>query len=228
MFGADLRQGVARNGDIVVILEAQRASVGMPALQDELPDARGKQQRTFLLDHSDTLRAHSRSKGMCDEAVEQDAPRQRLQCAGDQFEQRGLATGVGPENGDNFSGTSLEAVGLEREKRSLRGIRGIGIADLFDAQANIGAGARVTGLPCGKTVASAAHASLRRKRYIKRGAPASAVMAPTGSSEGATTVRASVSATTKAMAPPKAAVGNKTRWSEPNSRRITWGTSRPT
>ena len=46
---------------------------------------------------------------------------------------------------------------------------------------------------------------------MNSGAPNSAVMAPTGSSEGAARVRASVSAITTAMAPPNAAVGSKIR-----------------
>jgi len=44
---------------------------------------------------------------------------------------------------------------------------------------------------------------------MNSGAPAMAVIAPTGSSEGATMVRASVSAMTMAMAPPSAEAGNK-------------------
>ena len=42
-----------------------------------------------------------------------------------------------------------------------------------------------------------------------------------GQSEGATTVRAKVSATTSAMAPPKADTGISMRWSEPKISRIT-------
>jgi hypothetical protein len=55
---------------------------------------------------------------------------------------------------------------------------------------------------------------------MKSGAPTTAVTAPTETSVGATIVRASVSAKTKAMAPPSAAVGNKVRWSDPKMKRI--------
>ena len=70
-------------------------------------------------------------------------PERGSQRAGNQFEQSGFAAGVGAEDGDDFAGLGLEAEGFEREERGLRGIGGVGVADLLDAEANVGVGTRL-------------------------------------------------------------------------------------
>ena len=55
-----------------------------------------------------------------------------------------------------------------------------------------------------------------------------AVTTPTGISDGAMTVRATVSARTRSMAPSKAEAGRRKRWSGPQIIRTRWGTIRPT
>src|SRR5204863_375821 len=68
----------------------------------------------------------------------------------------------------------------------------------------------------------------RRSRKAKRGTPTSAVTMPTGSSRGATTVRARVSAVVRRIPPARNAVGNRVRCSRPHRRRHTCGTISPT
>src|SRR2546427_12422181 len=112
--------------------------MGMAALQDEFPSARGEEQSALLLDDSDALRARARRKRMCDEAVEQNSSGQGRERARDQFQKSGFATGVWPEDGDDFAGSRLKACGFQREKRGLRRICGMCITDLLDVQAYFG------------------------------------------------------------------------------------------
>jgi hypothetical protein len=69
---------------------------------------------------------------MDDKSIEKDATGERGKNAGNQLEKGGFAAGVGAENSDDFAGPSLKASGLEGKKRSLRGVGGVSIADLFD------------------------------------------------------------------------------------------------
>jgi hypothetical protein len=85
MLRANLGEGVARNGDVFLGFEAESAAVGMAALQYKFPGARRKEQRAFLLDHGDTLAACAVGKSMSDEAVEENAAREWLESAGDEF-----------------------------------------------------------------------------------------------------------------------------------------------
>src|SRR5207253_933041 len=73
------------------------------------------------------------------------------------------------------------------------------------------------------------HVRLRRSS-TKRGAPSSAVTAPTGGSapRPRKSRRATASASTRKAAPPRAEAGRTTRWSGPVSRRTACGTTRPT
>src|SRR5258708_7354991 len=114
----------------------------MAALEDEFPDARGEEQKAFLLNNGDALRAGSRRERVSDESIEKNPAGKGREGAGDQFQEGGFAAGVGAEDGYEFAGLGLKAGGLQREEGGLRGIRGIGIADLLDAQAGIDARAR--------------------------------------------------------------------------------------
>ena len=140
----------------------------MAALQYKFPGLRREEQAAFLLDHGDALRADSRRERVGDETVEQDASGERFESAGDEFQQSRFAAGIGAEHGDDFAGTRLKAAGFQREERSLRGIRGIGVADLLDAQANFAGSARgVDGTLRGgreRSASCAAHASRLRNR----------------------------------------------------------------
>src|SRR5580704_11336069 len=102
---------------------------------------------------------------MGDETVEQNASRHRFLRAGDQFQERGFAAGVGSEDGDDLSRASLEAAGFESEKRSLRGIRGISVTHLLDTEANV-ARARTVGGGGGSShsLRPGAQAILRRSK----------------------------------------------------------------
>src|SRR6266567_2348225 len=68
----------------------------------------------------------------------------------------------------------------------------------------------------------------RRSRKANTGTPIRAVTIPTGSSRGATTVRARVSAAASRMPPVRNAVGSRVRWSRPHTRRHRCGTTSPT
>src|SRR6266566_3597848 len=133
--GTDLSQGVFRDQDIVFRFEPQRAPMGMAALQDEFPGARGEEQSALLLDYGDALRAGARRKRLSDESVEQNPSGQGRESAGDQMQQRGFTAGVWSENGDDFAGPGLKTCRFQSEKGGLRGICRIGVTDLFDAQA---------------------------------------------------------------------------------------------
>src|SRR5258708_33866574 len=82
VLGAHLRQGVAGDDDVIFVFEAQRAPVGMAALQNEFPGAARKEQRALLLYHGSALGAGSRRQRVGDKAVPQDAAGARRQRAG--------------------------------------------------------------------------------------------------------------------------------------------------
>src|ERR1700682_2919424 len=69
--GTNLGEGVFRDYDIVFRFEPQGAPMGMTALQDKFPGARGEKQSALLLDHGDALRAGARRKRVSDESIEQ-------------------------------------------------------------------------------------------------------------------------------------------------------------
>src|ERR1700675_3802259 len=96
------------------------------------------------------------------ETIEKNAAGERLERAGDEFEKSGFAAGVGAENGDEFAGLGLKAHRFQSEERRLGGIRRVGIADLLDAQTDVGGGAR--GVSGKRVTKRAAHAILRRSR----------------------------------------------------------------
>src|SRR6266705_1567588 len=119
-------------------------------------------------------------------------------------QQRGLAAAVGPEQGVKFARAHIERDVHERVARGAR----IAAREIADGDDQL-------------TV----H---RRSRKANNGTPSSAVTMPTGSSRGATTVRASVSAAARRTPPARNAVGNRVRCSRPQRRRQTCGTISPT
>src|SRR5256884_3787420 len=119
-------------------------------------------------------------------------------------QQRGLAAAVGPEQGMKFARANIERDAHERVPRGAR----IAAGEIADGDDQL-------------TV----H---RRSRKANNGTPSSAVTMPTGSSRGATTVRASVSAAARRTPPARNAVGDRVRCSRPQRRRQTCGTISPT
>src|SRR5947199_1570365 len=133
----------------------------MAALQDKFPGTGRKEQRSVLLNHSDALRAGARCERVSDEAIQLDAAGEWRERAGDKFQERRLAAGVGAENRDDFAGSSLEAAGFEREERRLIWVCGVGVADLFDVEANFAAcTCGIAGSGPGRRLRGAAHAAL--------------------------------------------------------------------
>ena len=121
--GTNLGEGVFRDYDIVFRFEAQGGPMGMAALQDEFPGARGEKQRALLLDHGDALRAGARRKRVSDESIEQNPAGEGREGAGDQFQEGGLATGIGAKNGHDFARPRLKTRCFQREERRLRRVR---------------------------------------------------------------------------------------------------------
>src|SRR6266446_6416028 len=119
-------------------------------------------------------------------------------------QQRGFSAAVGTEQGVKLARAHLEGDAQQGVPRSAR----IAAGEVADGDDQL-------------TV----H---RRSRKANRGTPRSAVTIPTGSSRGATTVRASVSAAARRIPPVRNAVGNSVRWSRPQRRRQTCGTISPT
>jgi len=109
----------------------------VPALQDVLPGPHGKQQRAFLLDDGNALRACARIEPAGLEPVELHATRKRLERAGDELQQCGLAAGVGPQDRHQLALPCLKARGLERKERRLAACGGISVAGLLDRQSNL-------------------------------------------------------------------------------------------
>src|SRR5713101_9320352 len=85
--GTNLGESVFRDQDIVFGFKAQRAAVGVAALQNKFPRARGEKQSALLLNYGDSLRARARRKRVGDESVEQNPSREWSERAGDQFQQ---------------------------------------------------------------------------------------------------------------------------------------------
>src|SRR5260370_35088984 len=135
----------------------------MAALQDKFPSAGGKEQCALLLNHGDALRAGARRERMRDEPAEQNAARERREGTSNQFQQGGLAAGIGAENGDDFAGPGLKARCFQSEEWGLRRVRRIRVADLLDTQAYVVSQAPGSGkMP--RVRGSSAHASLLRRR----------------------------------------------------------------
>src|SRR5215472_1246930 len=108
--------------------------MGMAALHNKFPDARGKEQAAFLLNHGDALRASARTQRMNHEAVEKNASGKGVEDSGNQLKERGLPAGIGSENGHDLAGARVKARGFESEERGLRRICGVGVADLLDGE----------------------------------------------------------------------------------------------
>src|SRR2546430_313244 len=165
--GAHMHEGVLNDLHVRVRLEAQRAAVGVAALQHKLPNTRGKEQAAFLLNHGDALRACARAQRVDGEAVEKNAAGKRAENSGYQLHQSGLAAGVRAENGDDFARARLKTGGFESEERGLRGICGVRIANLLDRETGFRSKARGfrRSARSGRAATGAgAQASLRRRR----------------------------------------------------------------
>ena len=80
--GPDLGESIFGDHDVVIRFEPQRAAMGMAALENKFPDARGEEQKTFLLNNSDALRARSRRERMGDKSVEKNSTGKRRERTG--------------------------------------------------------------------------------------------------------------------------------------------------
>src|SRR5208282_393681 len=126
---------------VILGLKAKARAVGMAALEDKLPGARGEQEAAFLLHQSNALGARPWRKRMRDETVEEDAAGERLERTRNQLEESGFPASVRSEDGHDFAGLGVEAEGLESKERRLGGVGRVGVADLLDAEAYVRSGA---------------------------------------------------------------------------------------
>src|SRR5207245_9958767 len=99
MLGTHLLKRILDDGAVLFRLKAQPAAVGVPALQDVLPGPHGKQQRAFLLDDGNALRACARIEPAGLEPVELHATRKRRERGGEELE-----GGLGPNGGGKAAG----------------------------------------------------------------------------------------------------------------------------
>ena len=166
MLRTDLREGFLGHEAIGFIFEAQAAAIGVAALQDVFPNVQRKQQIAFLMHDGDALGAFAERQIGGQLAVEFDAAGERLGFAAEDAKKGGFAAGVGAEDADDFALAGGKGDRAESEIGSGLGRGGIGVAGLFDDEAN--------GIfdPAGESVRSCVarghllgvHAILRRNR----------------------------------------------------------------
>ncbi len=111
--GAGGDQGLARNLHIAGAFKPQQPHVDVSPLQHERQHPDGKQQRAFLLHHGDAPRPLPPGQGSHRPTVQQHGPAFRRQQPGQQLQQRGLARGVGPDDGQQLAAADGEVHRLE-------------------------------------------------------------------------------------------------------------------
>src|SRR6266850_2546497 len=206
------RHGGARRRGVFRVLEEAARCVRVAAHEHELLDGERKWPRRFLRHHRHLARQLPRSKGAHAPAVEPDLTALREQHAREQPQQGCLAGAVRADDAEDLAALDRERQSGERERAraTLRRPR-IGEAHVPELDER-----RHTG-------------RLRVRRIqTKKGAPQKAVITPTESSAGATTLRASVSAASRKAPPASAEVGTRRRLSWPTTLRNTCGTISPT
>ncbi len=166
MLPAHLRQGIARDFDVLAIGKSQRAAVRKAALQNKIPGKRWVDDRAFLMHHGDALRARSYVEPAGFFAVKFHAPGKRRDGSRDQPKQRRFPARVGAQDGHDFAFAGLKAGGAQRKRGN--GLRGdlIRIACLLNIEAHILIAAGALLAPCGYLQKSfmRAHRSPRRSR----------------------------------------------------------------
>ena len=122
-------------------------------------------------------------------ALEHDASGTRRAQPGQRVQQRGLAAAVGPQHAPQFAAMHLQVEGVDQRARSGHHLQA------FHVEQRLG------------------HRRPPRpsSRAMKVGTPSSAVITPTGSCCGATSVRAIVSVTSSSVPPASAQAGSSTR-----------------
>src|SRR5690606_19233203 len=185
-------------------LAAPVAEVGVAAHGDEFAHGDGERELLVLRHDADAAGQLTRRP------LRQRAPRVtrlarlRRERAEQHPEQRGLARAVGAEDRVHAAGRHVEVHAVQR---------GRGGARVREAQAARGE--------------DGAHTRLLASSSTNTGTPISAVMTPTGSSAGAASVRAAVSATSRNAAPASSDAGSRKRWSLPQASRRACGMIRP-
>src|SRR5256886_674488 len=202
----------ARGGDVGGVLEEAARRVRVTAHQHELLDRERKGPRRLLRHHRHLARQRPGREIAHGPSVEPDLAALRAQHAREQPQQRRLARAVGTDDAEDLAALDGERQPRKRE-RPLAPTRGPRVGEGDVAELN-----------------ERRHSGRLRVRRIhtKKGAPQKAVITPTESSAGATTLRASVSAASRNAPPASAAVGTRKRLSWPTSPRNTCGTISPT
>src|SRR5690606_21160749 len=176
------------HGDAPIAQPWRAGHVGGAAKEDDLVDAkRERQDRALRQDRADPgeLAAIPALEGATADAKLAGADGE---VAGEGAKERGLASAVGADDGDELSGLDAH----------------------IDPANDVATAGR------DEEIARLDHAMSpffcpRRRSQRKKGAPSAAVRTPMGSSAGATTVRLTTSAETMTIAPSSAAAGSRRR-----------------
>src|SRR5947208_226699 len=183
---------------------AEEREVGIPAQEDRL--VHPLREQVLLALRHDAHHPRQIPAGPVARRASEDlgTPLERWHEAERRAQQRGFPAAVRPEQGMKFACPHLQRDGAERVARGTR----IAAGEVADGDDQL-------------TV----H---RRSRKANSGTPSSALTMPTGSSRGATTVRATVSAAARKIPPVRNAVGNRVWCSRPQTSRQMCGTISPT
>src|SRR2546430_3849144 len=206
------RHGRPRGGDVGGVLEEAARRVRVTAHQHELFDRERKGPRRLLRHHRHLARQRPGREIAHGPSVEPDLAALRAQHAREQPQHRRLARAVGADDAEDLAALDGERQPRKRE-RPLAPTLGPRVGEGDVAELN-----------------EWRHSGRLRVRRIhtKKGAPQKAVITPTESSAGATTLRAILSAASRNAPPASAAVGTRKRLSWPTSPRNTCGTISPT
>src|SRR6185436_19484856 len=204
LLGVTRGQGALHRGMILGTLAAPHREMRIAAEQHGLADPLRKEVVFALRDHADDPGELLATPLVCRLFTDRGGPGAGSQGAEGDANERRLPASVRTEHGDETAGGNSRGHARQR----VAGRIGIAIGNVGQLQR---------------------HATVqRRNNNANTGTPISAVTTPTGSSLGATTVRASVSAIASRAPPPMKDAGSNARWRCPQVPRARCGTMSPT
>ena len=180
---------------------------GIGSHPHDFGDRERKHHIGMLRQDRPVLREGMRGKGFDGAAFQRDAAVGGAQFARQEPQQRRFAGAVGSDQGDDFAGFDRERDAVE-DIAAVDPYHGLGG---FDQRAH-----KVATDRC------------RSNKARKNGAPIAAVMMPIGTSAGAASTRAAVSAQSSRAPPSSIDAGSSRRWAGPTRSRNRCGTTMPT
>src|ERR1700687_804311 len=203
--GADVVESARDGARIVGAQRAERSEPRRPTERDDLAHGERKERLEDLGHHRDVARDRPAIQRGDVEAVDRHAARRRPQQTAEHLEQRGLPRAIRTDQRHELARTHDEIDAAQHLSLAIPG------ADV--AREN------------------AAHTITRLERTRsarKNGPPTRPVITPTGTSAGASTVRAPRSASTRAIAPAGMLARTRRRCVAPTRNRRACGITRPT